>query len=124
MSVEQTLFSVLTSDPTVAGMVVDRVRPIEAAQGETVPYVVYELVSSVPVESPETGTETNESVIDVACYGTDYANSKALAKAVRAALINGLGASVIDDTNDFRDDATQRKSVVQTYRIWHDETFP
>ncbi len=124
MSVEQTLFSVLTNDATVAGLVVDRVRPVEAAQGEVLPYVVYELVSSVPIESPDTGQETNESVIDVACYGTDYANSKAVAKAVRAALINGLGASVIEDENDFRDDATQRKSVVQTYRIWHDETFP
>lgn len=124
MSVEQTLFSVLTTDPTVAGLVVDRVRPVEAAQGETVPYVVYELVASVPIESPETGQETNESVIDVACYGTDYAEGKTLAKAVRAALINGLGASVIEDSNDSRDDATQLKAVVQTYRIWHDETFP
>lgn len=124
MSLETTLVAALKGDASVTAFIGDRLRAVEGPVGFKPPYVIYELISSSPVESPAAGSETNESVIDVACYGTDYTNAKELARAVRAALINSLGASVIEDENDARDDDTQRKSVVQTYRIWHDETFP
>ncbi len=124
MSVGTAIVAVLKNDADVANIVVDKIYRIDTHPGTQAPYVVYEQTAGVPVESPSPGVTTWEYVIDVASYGREYAESRELSEAVGRALINGLGASVIEDENDFRDDATQRKSVVQTYRIWHDETFP
>ena len=122
MSVESSVYSVL-KDGTTGGIVGTKIYPVEASQPQQPPYVVYEVVSSVPVESPFTGKETNETVIDIACYGNDYARSKAIAAAVRDDLISGLDPCVIENTQDLRDPDTRRKYVVLTFRIWTDDDF-
>jgi hypothetical protein len=124
MSAETKLIEILGASVEVTGIVGERIYPIEAEQADAAPYVVYEVVSSVPVESPSPGQEVNESVVDIACYGRDYKESKRLSVAVRSALIAGFDACVIENTHDQRDSDTRRKSVVQTYRIWHLEEFP
>lgn len=96
----------------------------EAPQGAALPYVCYEVVSSVPVEAPAAGEEINETVIDVAYYAETLTEAKQLAERGRDILIDQLDAAVIENTQDQRDRDTRRKAVVQTYRIWHVEDFP
>lgn len=125
MSAESALVAALQADSGITGLVNDRIFLFEKVQGNpTLPYIAYESPSSVPVESPETGKETNETVIDVACYAETLTAAKTLATLVRAVLIQQLDAAVIENTQDQRDRDTRRKAVVQSYRIWHVEDFP
>lgn len=125
MSAESALVAALQADSGITVLVADRIYLFEKVQSDaTLPYIAYESPSSVPVESPETGKETNETVIDVACYAETLTAAKALATLVRAVLIQQLDAAVIENTQDQRDRDTRRKAVVQSYRIWHVEDFP
>lgn len=131
MSLESDFTSTLEDDSSVAALVGSRIYLQEAAQDAALPYVAYEVVSSVPVQadeaisgSPDQEQEMNETVVDVACVASTLTAAKEIADAVRAALIAGLDAAVIENTQDQRDSDTRRKSVIQTYRLWHVEDFP
>ena len=125
MSAESALVAALEGDSSITALVDDRIYLFEAEQGQDLPYIAYEVVSSVPVEHPGDATkETNETVVDVACYGATLTAAKDLAALVRSRLIEDLDAAVIENTQDQRDRDTRRKAVVQTYRIWHVEDFP
>ena len=124
MSVEKDTYTALSEDNDVSQLVGSKIYPDESKQNDVFPYVVYQLISSVPVESPEEDEETNMSVMDIGCYGSTYEQSKELAEAVRSAMILYFGSCVIEDSRDERDPVTRKKFVLQTYRIWHDEDFP
>ena len=125
MSAETDLVTALEGDTDITGLVGERIYLFEAVQQDlALPYIAYEVVSSVPVESPADGQETNETVVDVACYATTLTEAKAMAALVRSVLIAALDAAVIENTNDQRDRDTRRYAVVQTYRLWHEEAFP
>lgn len=124
MTAETTLVATLEAITAITDLVDDRIYPIEAEQNKTLPYIVYELVSSVPVEAPDVTHETNESEIDIACHGASYAQAKLLAQLVRSGLIDDLDASVIENSQDQRDQETRSNCVIQTYRLWHVEAFP
>jgi hypothetical protein len=125
MSVEADLVAALEADSAITALVDDRIYLFEAEQGQALPYIAYEVVASVPVESPGDATkETNETVVDVACYAATLTGAKELAALVRTRLIETLDTAVIENTQDQRDRDTRRNAVVQTYRIWHVEDFP
>ncbi|HEX9813235.1 MAG TPA: DUF3168 domain-containing protein [Burkholderiales bacterium] len=125
MSAESDLVAALEGDSAITGSVGDRIYLFEAVQEDlALPYIAYEVVNSVPVESPEDGQETNDTVIDVASYAATLTEAKTLAALVRSALIGLLNAAVIENTQDQRDRDTRRYAVVQTYRLWHEEVFP
>lgn len=124
MSVESDLADALEADSGVTDLVSTRIYLQEAPQAATLPYITFEVVSSVPVEAPASAQETNETVVDVACHAATLTAAKQLADAVRDVLIVSLDAAVIENTQDLRDRDTRRKTVVQSYRIWHVEVFP
>ena len=125
MSAESDLVAALEGDSAITGSVGDGIYLFEAVQEDlALPYIAYEVVNSVPVESPEDGQETNDTVIDVASYAATLTAAKELALLVRSALIAALDAAVIENTQDQRDRDTRRYAVVQTYRLWHEEVFP
>lgn len=131
MSIEADIVAALGAASAVTALVGSRVYLQEAPQDATLPFVAFEVVSSVPVEagealsnSPEQEREINETVIDVASHAATLTAAKSLADAVRDVFIRDLDAAVIENTQDQRDRDTRRKTVVQTYRIWHVEDFP
>ena len=125
MSLEADLVAALEGDSDIATLVADRIYLQEASQDDgALPFIAYEIVSSVPVQMHGTAQEVNETVIDVACHATTLTAAKALADLVRDVLLVSLEAAVIENTADARDRDTRRKSVIQSYRVWHDEVFP
>lgn len=124
MSLESDIVDALAAASAVTALVSSRVYLQEAPQDATLPFVAFEVVSSAPVEAPASAQETNETVIDVASHAATLTAAKALADAVRDVFIRDLDAAVIENTQDLRDRDTLRKTVVQTYRIWHEEAFP
>lgn len=122
MSINSTLVAALTANVGVTSKVSTNIYHIETTEQLAVPYVVYEVISGpVPVQHNGGGKELFQSVVQIACYGANPKASREIALAVHSCLINGLQAAVIEDSEDQRDSDTRRKSIVQTYRIWHEE---
>ena len=67
----------------VSDLVGTRVYPTKAPQGVALPYVVYQLISRVPVNHSTGATQTNFQRIQVSCWAEDYDGALALAAAVR-----------------------------------------
>ena len=120
MNIAQDFIDVIEAADTSAG---SRVYPLSGEQDGTAPYVVYDISNSEPVEGSDDAGETENTVITVACHGPTVAAARALAGEVRAAVLAGLDAAVIEDTQDERDRDTRRPAVVQTYRIWHERAY-
>lgn len=83
MRLDEFLFTALTNDGTVAGLVSTRVYPHKLPQSPTLPAVTYRIISQVPTEA---NTELFDARIQLDCWGATYAASAALGVAVPQAL--------------------------------------
>lgn len=83
MSLGEFLFTALTADATVGGLVVARVYPQKMPQSPTLPAITYSIVSRVPTDA---NTELVECRIQLDCWASTYASSSALAVATLQAL--------------------------------------
>lgn len=85
-SLEGRIVTRLTSDNTVAALVVDRVRPVILHHCDQLPAIVYRRSASSPVNVADGDTDTASCTISVECLGQTYTQCKVLAKAVRNCL--------------------------------------
>lgn len=86
MSAEGALYSILTGDAGVAALVGARVYPATAPATASLPLCVYHTISRLAVRSVGSAVTVWQTRIQVTCYGSSYAQSKAVADAVRDAL--------------------------------------
>lgn len=83
MSIGTALYSALTGDSTIAGLVSTRVYPVFLPQTPTLPAISYGRVSS----TEQMGTTAlRETRYQIDCWATSYAGAQALATAVKAAM--------------------------------------
>jgi hypothetical protein len=120
LNIAQDFIDVIEAATTTAD---GRIYPLSGEQDGTAPYVVYDISNSEPEEGSADAGETENTVITVACHGPTVDAARELAGEVRAAVLAGLDAAVIEDTQDERDRDTRRPAVVQTYRIWHERAY-
>jgi len=86
MSIEQTLYTTLTNDAGVSALIGTKVYPSLAPESVSNPVISYNLVSGVPISTiPGTGNAVRKR-IQINCHADTYAEAKALAAAVIAAL--------------------------------------
>ena len=96
MSIEATIYSTLTTDATVAGLVgsgsptVYRVYPNLAPDGVAVPYVTYELVAYTSYDYVSGAPTAHRKVFQINCISDDFDEAKTLVEAARSAL-EGVG---------------------------------
>lgn len=140
MTIESGIGDLLAADPAVAALVGARITPWPAPQGQVSPWVTWFVPpgGGQRVASLTGPSGLKNTVIEINCWsdtgprreeGAAYAEAKAVAKAVRAALdgyqglLGGLDAGVLqlDGPDDNFDIETRMVHVSQTYSVWHEE---
>lgn len=112
----------------VTALVGTRVHPLFAPTN-TLPAIVYEVLSDVPENYSSGATTTKNMRIEVGCYASTYAGAHALADAVEAALsgwTDGSGdvwhlESAVDDAGEIQAGANVLTfyAVIQQYQVWY-----
>ncbi len=85
-TVEQMFVKELQATAGVVALVGTRIYPQAAPQGTTADYVTYELVSGNPIQDHGGSGGLHRARISFLCHAATYANAKALAEAILAAL--------------------------------------
>lgn len=88
MSLESNIYSTLSADAGVTALVSDRIYPVVAPQGVTVPFVVWQVIAktgSTTLGADET-SGLDRVLIQFACFGRTYSSAHDVCNAVRAAL--------------------------------------
>lgn len=86
MNGELAILEILLSDTTVSGIVSDRVYLDQAAQGDTLPYVVIEGDSDEPNDSQEGASAVDYGRVRVFPYSSDSEQLRTLSAAIRTAI--------------------------------------
>lgn len=86
MEIEEAINQRLRTDPAVVDLVGDRVYPADAAQGEQLPYVIYEEAEQQRMRTLTGYVNLRSFLLHIDCWGQNRAQAKAVRKAVAASL--------------------------------------
>jgi hypothetical protein len=119
---EIVLTQVLKSDPEVSAIVNGRVFPVMIPQGETIPSVTYQRISSVHEHTLQGYAHVENPRIQVDCWAETYNEAKSLFYAVKMAIFASplLTATLISDEDIFEDGALIYR-VSGDFSIWNTE---
>lgn len=97
MSLETGLYTALTSDSTITGLVGKRVYPGFMPQGVTYPAITYQRVSTVRTNMLSGVDDFTQVTVMIDCFDDSYSGVKALADAVKSAIdgVTVLGAQSV-----------------------------
>ncbi len=120
--VEPKLYALLTADPTVSAIVGARVYPMVMPQRATFPAVTYFRVSGGQQNTLDGYSGTENPRIQVDCWAKKYADVKALAAAIRAAMDGAttFRALCISDRDLYEDDADLFRVLLE-FSCWNKE---
>lgn len=113
----------LLADPTVTGLLAQRIYPLVAAQGSALPMLVLTVVSEVPQNSLTGMVETRalECRLQVDAYADSYLGAHQVANAA-AAVIGNLTAPTLsaqrDSAQDLYDDESSLYRVMTEFVVW------
>lgn len=124
MSLESDVFAVLNV-PAVTDLIGgNRIYPEEAPQHCGVPYVVYSVVSTVPVQNLDGNDPKAQVRVQIDCIANKQDEATALDRAIRAVLRAAVGTlkNRWDDTRALPlDIGTRRYGRSSDYLVWHTE---
>jgi len=100
MSIESTLYDTLRNDASVAAIVSTRIFPNLAPQNAAVPYVTYQLISTVPHNLLKGAAPSERKVFQVNCISNTYLQAKSIAEAAKTA-INGTVGYCVGEGDDY-----------------------
>lgn len=96
MSLEAAIYSVLSSDATITGLVggarAPRISPIHRSQGKSVPAIVYQQISSNDEVTCDGHIGPRTDRVQIVSWDDDPAGARTLAEAVRSALVAASGS--------------------------------
>lgn len=113
------------ADSTITALVGTRAYPVSAAEQATQPYIVWQRVSTVPVEDHGEGTTLEEISIQVTCFAASHAAAIAIRRAVRAVIDRNHsdGPAIYENAQDLGVSDDRRSYAVSAdFTIWHDDT--
>lgn len=87
MSAESVIYALLSQASAVTAVVGARIYPLQVPQEDELPALVYEHISSTPLDRLDAASAYNlaQTRISVSCVSTDYAVLKAVLRDVRTA---------------------------------------
>ena len=74
--IESTVYSTLSGASAVSSLVGSRIYPLVRPQGDALPAIVYQRISTVPVNSLDGDSGLDEVRIQIACVAPTYAQAK------------------------------------------------
>ena len=127
--IESALYSILTADSTVSGLISTRVYPIKLPQSPTFPAVTYQRVSTPRVRSTTGPSGLAHPSIQIDCWAETYTGVKSLAEAAREAVdgysgtVGGVAIAgiIVASENDFFEPEVEIYRVTMDITIWHEE---
>lgn len=81
-----TVYSVLSNDATVNGLVSGRITPLQSPELATLPLITVERVTMNPSYSLTGDCGLDAHLMHINCFSNTYADSRAIAAAVRSAM--------------------------------------
>ena len=127
-TVEESLYTYLTSVSGITSLVGTRIYPFRIAQGSTMPCLTYQRISTPRIithdVSGKTGTLASPR-FQFDAWGVTYAQVKSITEALRDAL-NGKSSTgfqvalIEDESPEYAPDEELWRSR-SDYRIWHEE---
>lgn len=119
--IEADIRTALLGSSAVMSIVEERIAALTMPEGESAPYVVYQLVAGNREGSMISGGCLRNGRFQLSCFSNDYLQAKALAEAVQNAIEDYEGFdSVFISDRDLQDPTTKLYYVVLEYSIWQD----
>ena len=119
--IEETVYSTLSSDSTVSGVVGSRIYPIKLPQNCSYEAISYSRIGGPRDVSLSGASGTARARIRIDCWASLYSEAKALMKAVRGAMDALNGALAAMGEVDFYDDEAEVYRTSIDYYIHHTE---
>jgi hypothetical protein len=131
---EEALIGQLLASSSLAALVAARVYPARRPQASDLPAVVLTRVDGVRQYADEGPIDLVQSRVQLDCWARTYAEAKAVARAVRDALLDLEGvyggvefqASHLEAERDFAEDGANQAEylhrVVLEFLVWHRES--
>ena len=123
MTLDEAIFYALESSSTVHAISADRAFPVHAQQDTALPYVVWQRISTTPLNTHDGPAELEDSLVQVTCYGATYTSAYDLRKAVRAIMENTpLANGARGIVQDVRE-SSEQVGATEVFRADVDITF-
>lgn len=116
---ETGIYSALTNDSDVSGLVSTRVYPVIAPQNVTAPYVVYQRITGAHLNDLDGSLGISDVRFQVDAYATTYAQAKTLAGYIKTALgASALKSRLLTDQDFDYDLTAEVYRVSMDFKIW------
>lgn len=123
MTLDEAIFTALSSATAVTAICGDRSYPVQAQQGVALPLVVWQTISAVQVNTHDKTAELEDVLVQFSCYGATYTEAHDLRKAVRLTLEgNALGNGAVG-TVQGRRESDESTDAQQRFRADIDISF-
>lgn len=120
MTVAASLYTALTGNATVSGLVSTRIYPVVAPQNATLPHVIYNQIARDPLVGIGGANPKSRFTFQFDCLATTYAGAHALADAVGDALEAATTFTAVPyGKNDYFDNSLDRYRVSVEYSVTH-----
>ena len=118
--IEDALYSRLTSDAGVSGIVSARVYPVILAQDAIMPSITYLKVSDSPVIGFGGENSRRNARFQIDCWTTTYSDVKSLEDAIKLAMVDGPDFSTVRITSeDLYDNDMKLFRVSTDFSVWY-----
>ena len=91
MKVGKAIYSAITGDGTLAGLVSTRVYPDRAVQQATLPYIVYTSIDTQPTDTKDGGSMLDVIRVQVDTFASTYDSANTISERVRTVLDRETG---------------------------------
>lgn len=125
-SIADVIYTILYADATVKGIVSTRIFPGRAQQTATLPFIVYNTISTNPTNTKDGASTLDFITVQVSCFDDNKTDTDTLADAVRSALdrydatVSGeVVRFVFDDRTDIYEEDAGVYHVALDFEILH-----
>ena len=117
--IEQTIFSELAANPGIEAIVGQRIYPLVAPEGATMPAIVIQRISGGQINSLSGFSGIERPRFQFSCYGSKYVEAKNAARQLRKAVeaSTELKAVCENDIDQYDNEADLFRCTVDFY-IW------
>lgn len=141
MSLESALYEHLTADTDVTDVVGTRVFNTQASQGATLPYLVFQIISTLPVHHATAASGIVGEMVQITAFTADRVQQRAARLAVRESLDGrghfAMGATTALDVRSIKMQPSGGNVIpptdgtgggtfgfVMEFDIWHAQSVP
>ena len=122
MSVEEKIFSLLTTSTTITATMANRIYPVRAPQTVQSPYAVYQRISGGQHSGMDGYLTLENPRIQIDVYSTSYSQVKTLTESIQTQMATSTGFKnvLINDTDLFEDELNIYR-VTMDFSCWNRE---